>query len=133
MPCAHCGRDSATPTASHCPHCGEPVAPPAVPAALLATLREYRARPLTVGFLVRKNLKSYAAMIIIFSALGAAAVLLDMQTLAAGVAGAWFGATLRDLGMFRRIVKAWPYEAAVLDWALIDRLAAGEPAEKTAR
>ena len=133
MACVHCGRDLATPTASHCQHCGEPAVVPAVPASFLATLREYRARPLTVGFFVRKNLKGYAAMLVIFSALGAAAVLLDMQSLAAGVAGAWFGSILRDLGLFRQIVKIWPYEAAVLDWALIDRLAAGEPAEKTAR
>ena len=72
-------------------------------------------------------------MLVIFSALGAAAVLLDIQTLAAGVAGVWFGEILRDLGFFRQIVKIWPYDAGVLDWALIDRLAAGEPAEKTAR
>lgn len=133
MTCVDCGRESTSLAASHCPWCGEPAAPPAVPAAFLAMLRECRARPLTLRFLVRKNLKAYAAIGLSFTVFGVALVLIGRPTHAAAFAGAWLGVIARDLGWFRGIVKTWPHQVAVLDWKLIDRLAAGELAEKTTR
>ena len=130
MTCADCGRDLPLAT-SRCAWCGELVAPPAVPLAFLAMLRECRTKPLTPGLLVRKNLKAYAALGLVFAALGSVYVLLGMPTLAVALAGVWFGIILRDIGTFRTVLKSWPYQAAVLDWKLIDRLLAGEPAGRT--
>ena len=128
MTCVQCGRELITLAAPRCPWCGEPVAPPAIPATFLAMLRECRATPLTIRFLVRKNLKAYAALGLLFTAIGTVYVLLDMPTLAVAVAGVWFGLILRDIGTFRTVVKTWPYQAAVMNWELIDRLSAGEQA-----
>ncbi len=126
MACVQCGRELTTPAASHCPWCGEPTPSPAVPLAFLTMLRECRAKPLTVGLLVRKNLKAYGVLSLFFAAIGCAYTLVGMSMPAVAVAGVWLGVLLRDFGTFRKVAKVWPYEAAVLDWELIDRLAAGE-------
>ena len=127
MTCLHCGRELTSPAATHCPWCSEAVAPPAVPAAFLAMLQECRTRPLTLRLLVRKNLKAYGALSLLFFAMGVGFILLGMPTYAVGVAGACLGAISRDFGWFRGVIKTWPYQVAVLDWELIDRLAEGAP------
>ena len=127
MVCIHCGRESTSPAATHCPWCSEAVAPPVVPAAFLAILREYRTTPPTVARLFRKSLKMHVALSLLFGCSAGLLTLLGMSTAAVAFGGAWLGAMSRDLGMFRRVVQIWPHEAAVLDWELIDRLAAGEP------
>lgn len=132
------------------PFAASTLAPNSTNPALTPTARKtyefylkHRDQPLSAGELLVRHLPRWAILSIAIAASSVAFLVLNSERsagfggsadsnllpcLLAGVVGVLLNGLLRDLASIRAVLKVWPVQAAVLDYAKIERLLWGEPA-----
>lgn len=94
----------------------------------------HREKGYSVGYVIRRSAWRYLALLVLATAMLAAAVTTKdrfLQLVFMWGFGMSAGAILRDVGWIRRIKKNWPFSQKVTDWPKVEAIARGQDCRST--
>lgn len=99
--------------------------------AIAGNMLALRQQGCSVRFFVKRSLRRYILFFFAFLLIvGGCVIMPGLWPFGLFSCGMLFGASLRDVGWFRVIVRQWPLTAKITDWKVVETIA-GESGDES--